>query len=77
MINFDFHKYVSNYVKKEDKVEYLERARVIKSRFIEGDLKYWNKLDTFVSNQEFKKIINISDYVKDNCDVFVVIGIGG
>ena len=77
MINFDFHKYVSNYVKKEDKVEYLERARVIKSRFIEGDLKYWNKLDTFVSNQEFKKIINISDYVKDNCDVFLVIGIGG
>ena len=53
MINFDFHKYVSNYVKKEDKVEYLERARVIKSRFIEGDLKYWNKLDTFVSNHEF------------------------
>ena len=77
MINFDFHKYVSNYVKKEDKVEYLERARVIKSRFIEGDLKYWNKLDTFISNQEFKKIINISDYVKDNCDVFLVIGIGG
>ena len=77
MINFDFHKYVSSYVKKEDKVEYLEKAREIKSRFTEGDLKYWNKLDTFISNQEFKKIINITDYIKSNCDVFVVIGIGG
>ena len=77
MINFDFHKYVKEYVKKEDKVEYLERAREIKSRFIEGDLKYWNKLDTFVSNVELKKIINITDYIRSNCDVFLVIGIGG
>lgn len=77
MINFDFHKYVSNYVKKEDKVEYLERAREIKTRFIEGDLKYWNKLDTFISSQELKKLVNITDYIRSNCDVFVVIGIGG
>ena len=77
MINFDFHKYVKEYVKKEDKVEYLERAREIKSRFIDGDLKYWNKLDTFVSNIELKKIINITDYIRSNCDVFLVIGIGG
>lgn len=77
MINFDFHKYVSNYIKKEDKVEYLEKAREIKTRFVEGDLKYWNKLDTFISNQEFKRIISVSDYVKSNCDVFLVIGIGG
>lgn len=77
MINFDFHKYISNYVKKEDKVEYLERARVIKSRFIDGDLKYWNKLETFVTSQEFKRILSMSDYIRDNCDVFLVIGIGG
>ncbi len=77
MINFDFHKYVSSYVKKEDKVEYLEKAREIKTRFVEGDLKYWNKLESFISNQEFKKIINMTDYIRSNCDVFVVIGIGG
>ena len=77
MINFDFHKYVSSYVKKEDKVEYLEKAREIKTRFVEGDLKYWNKLDTFISNQEFKKVVNMTDYIRSNCNVFVVIGIGG
>ena len=77
MINFDFHKYVSSFVKKEDKVEYLEKAREIKSRFVNGDLKYWNKLDTFISSQELKKIVNMTDYIKSNCNVFVVIGIGG
>lgn len=77
MINFDFHKYAGNYIKKEDKIEYLDKAREIKSRFVSGDLKYWNRLDTFVSSQELKKIVNISDYIKSNCDVFVVIGIGG
>ena len=77
MINFDFHKYASKYIKKEDKVEYLEKARAIKSRFIEGDLKYWNKLDTFISSQELKKIVNMTDYIRSNCNVFVVIGIGG
>ncbi len=77
MINFDFHKYVSSYVKKEDKVEYLEKAREIKTRFTDGDLKYWNKLDTFISNQEFKKVVNMTDYIRSNCNVFVVIGIGG
>ena len=77
MINFDFHKYILGYIKKEDKVEYLEKAREIKSRFVEGDLRYWNKLDTFVSSQELKRIVNITDYIKSNCDVFLVIGIGG
>lgn len=77
MINFDFHKYVSKYVKKEDKVVYLDKAKEIKARFIDGDLAYWNKLDTFVSKKELIKIINTADYVKENCNVFVVIGIGG
>ncbi len=77
MINFDFHKYASNYIKKEDKSLYLDKAREIKKRFLEGDLKYWNKLDTFVSSQELKKIVNMTDYIRSNCDVFIVIGIGG
>lgn len=77
MINFDFHKYVNKYVKKDDKVAYLEKAKEIKERFISGDLAYWNKLDTYVSKKELIKIINITDYIKENCDVFLVIGIGG
>lgn len=78
MINFDFHKYVNKYVKKEDKITYLDRAKEIKARFIEdGDLAYWNKLDTFVSKEELYKIIETTKFIKANCDVFIVIGIGG
>lgn len=77
MINFDFHKYMSKYIKKEDKVKYLDKAKDIKERFVSGDLSYWNKLDTFISKKELIKVINVADFVKENCDVFVVVGIGG
>ncbi len=78
MINFDFHKYVNKYVKKEDKITYLDKAKEIKARFIEaGDLAYWNKLDTYVSKEELVKIIETTKFIKANCDVFIVIGIGG
>ena len=77
MINFDFHKYVGKHVKKEDKIVYLEKAQEIKSRFVDGDLAYLNKLETFVSKEELHKIIETTRYIKNNCDVFVVIGIGG
>ena len=77
MINSDFHKYISKYVKKEDKIEYLDRAKSIKERFVSGDLAYWNKLNSYISKDELKKIVNVTDYIKKNCDVFLVIGIGG
>ena len=66
MINFDFQSYMSRYVKKEDKVKYLEKAKEIKERFVNGDLEYWNKIDTFISKKELIKMINITDYVKEN-----------
>ena len=77
MINFDFHKYMKKYIKKEDKITYLDKANEIKERFISGDLSYWNKLDTFISKRELIKLINLTDFIKENCDVFLVIGIGG
>lgn len=77
MINFDFHKYMNKFISEEDRAPYLNKAKEIKERFIDGDLHYWNKIDTFISKQELIKVINISDYVRENCDVFVVIGIGG
>ena len=77
MINFDFHKYVGKHVKKEDKIVYLEKAQELKNRFVDGDLSYLNKLETFISKEELHKIIDTSKYIKSNCDVFIVIGIGG
>ena len=77
MINSDFHKYINKFVKKEDKIGYLEKAKNIRERFVSGDLSYWNKLNSYISKEELIKIVNITDFIKENCDVFLVIGIGG
>lgn len=34
MINFDFHKYMKEYIKKEDKIIYLDKAKDLKERFV-------------------------------------------
>ena len=77
MISFDFRKYNGGYVKKDDKIKYLDKAREIKARFVNGDLSYLNKLDSYIHKKDLIKLINITDYIKENCDVFLVIGIGG
>ena len=77
MISFDFRKYNGGYVKKDDKIKYLDKAREIKARFVNGDLSYINKLDSYIPKKDLIKLINITDYIKENCDIFLVIGIGG
>ena len=77
MINSDFHKYINKFIKKEDKIGYLDKAKEIRERFVSGDLSYWNKLSSYISKEELIKIVNITDFIKENCDVFLVIGIGG
>lgn len=77
MLNLDFRKYISGYIKKEDKVPYMDKAKEIRERFINGDLAYFNKLDSYISKKDLIKIVNLTDYIRDNCDIFVVVGVGG
>ena len=37
----------------------------------------WYDVDTTISKSEFDKIVKVSNYVRKNADVFLVIGIGG
>lgn len=77
MINFDFNKYMGHYVNENDKILYLDKIKNIKERFVNGDLNYWINENTYVSENEFHKIIELSKYIKTSCDVLIVIGIGG
>ncbi len=77
MLNLDFRKYITGYIKKEDKKPYMDKAKEIRDRFTSGDLAYFNKLDSYISKKDLIKLVNIADYIKDNCEVFVVVGIGG
>lgn len=77
MLSLDFRKHIGSFIKKEDKLPYMEKAKEIRGRFVNGDLSYWNKIDTFISKKELIKLVNLTDYIRETCDVFLVIGIGG
>ncbi len=77
MINFDFHKYVRNYVKKEDKIEYIEKAKNLSERFKTGDLEYLRDVNSHITKEDLHRIIKLKSYIVNNCNVFLVIGVGG
>ena len=77
MIKSDFNKFTSKFVTNLDKGKFNKQQKQITKAFTTGELNYWNNLDSFVSKEELNAIINVSNYIKDNCDVFIVIGIGG
>ncbi len=77
MIKSDFNKYTSKFINGVDKAKFNKIAKTILKSFNGGDLSYWNDINSFVSKDELNSIIEASTYVRNNCDVFIVIGIGG
>ena len=77
MIKVDFNRYTSKFISGVDKGKLKKHEKRILSDFIAGDLSYLNDINSFVSIDELNAIINIANIVKENCDVFIVIGIGG
>lgn len=77
MIKSDFNKFTLKFITSLEKSKFNKQQKQITKAFTNGELNYWNNLDSFVSKEELSTIINVSNYIKDNCDVFIVIGIGG
>lgn len=72
MITFDFEKYSSL---KMEKIS-LEKKEEIKKKFLtEDNMKGWYYLN--IKEEEITDIEKTAIKVKENCDVFLVIGIGG
>ena len=70
MIKFDFNTYTQKYLKDED---YTNIFNQIKNDFLtKGEMKGWYDLDFHL-----EEIETTASYIKENADVFVVIGIGG
>lgn len=76
MINFDFHKYVHNYINKEDKIKYLDKAKDISERFKTGDLEYLRDVNSHITKEDLYRIVELKKYIVQNCDVFLVVGMG-
>lgn len=77
MIQCDFDKYTSKFITVMDKAKFKKQQKHAIQAFSNGELSYWNNLDSFVTREQLNTIINVANYVRDNCDVFIVIGIGG
>lgn len=77
MIKCDFNKYTSKFISGVDKGKFRKQEKKALTALISGDLSYLNDINSFVSREELNNIIKISKYVRNNCDVFIVIGIGG
>lgn len=77
MIKTNFYKYTEKYISQIDKSKFKKEQKKVMYELENGNLKYLNDINSFVSVEELNDIIKQAQIVRDNCDVFIVIGIGG
>ena len=74
MLKFDFNTFmnINGENDYDDKIHNIRETLEKKDSMLD-----WYDVDTTISKSEFEKIEKVSNYVRKNCDVFLVIGIGG
>lgn len=78
MIKFDFETYLEGAVTKETIISYSNAVDRAKTEFLREDkMADWYNFDTLLTEDELKDIEETANYIKKNCEVFLVIGIGG
>ena len=77
MLKFDFETYNEKFITKSDISTYKDKQKKIKLEFLSGDLEQWLDTKTYISNKDLKEIKETAKKIRNICDVFVVIGIGG
>lgn len=77
MIKSDFNKYTFKFISGADKAKFRKQEKKALNEILSGNLSSWNDINTFVTREELTDIVNCAQYVRENCDVFVIIGIGG
>lgn len=75
MIKFDFTTYMKSF---ENMTSYSSRIEEIKKKLETGtDMNDWYDIDKCISPSVLEDVIETSKYIRENCDVFLVIGVGG
>jgi len=77
MITFDFKTYNQKHINDLKLNSYKEKIEAIKNQFLTDELSQWMNVETYISKKEVDDIEQTAQYIKNNCDVFIVIGIGG
>lgn len=75
MVKLDFSSYMKNFSNTSN---YESRIKEIEYRLKnDKEMLDWYTIDKCISKEELNKVIEISKDVKQNCDVFIVVSIGG
>lgn len=77
MIRFDFETYNNKYINDSVKNSYSEKIKNIRDKFSSGELSHWLDINTYISDKELSEIKLVSKKIRESCEVFIVIGIGG
>ena len=77
MLDLDLRKYNSKLISDDDIEKQVDENEKIKEKFTNKELSYWMNINTYINEEELETIKNLSKKIKNNCDVFIVIGIGG
>lgn len=78
MVKFDFENYMAKDIRMEEIIAYSNNIDRAKAAFQkENKMNDWYDLDKCITPEEVKDINQTADYIRSNCDVFVVLGIGG
>ena len=76
MLSYDFETY-DKYVDKNDLNSYKSKNDAIREKFHGGELAYWTNVATYIKSEELDEIKRTAQSIREICDVFIVIGIGG
>ena len=78
MITFDFKTYRNNIINDAEIVVYEAKLKGISSYFeAHQNMMGWAKLKQLTNLELISDIVKTSSYIRNNCDVFLVVGIGG
>jgi len=77
MLDCELLKYKNENIGDIDVAKYKTINESIIRDFLDGDLSQWLNINTYISTPELEQIKSVSQYIRNNCDVFIVIGIGG
>lgn len=74
MLKFDF----KTFMKIDSDDSYEDKIHEIREKLEKKEsMLDWYDVDNTISKKEFEKIVSVSNYVRKNTEVFLVIGIGG
>lgn len=76
MIKFDFETFIGNNVREKIN-SYMDSKKQIIGFLEQGDMRGWYNTAELFNSDLISDIKNTADYIRKNCDVFLVIGVGG